>query len=105
MGSSFMKSIYIRCSEEVAELAKLLAEKENRSVNKQIIHMIRSLAQEKNISFQAGEKAQQPVVKKHPHGLESWDANGSPVESVESIVGLKGLVGRNSKVHDHTSND
>jgi len=97
-----MKSIYIRCNAEVAELAKALAEKENRSVNRQIIHMIRSLAQEKNISFQAGEKAQQPVVKKHPHGLESWDANGSPVES---IVGLKGLVGRNSKVHDHTSND
>ena len=100
-----MKSIYIRCNEEVAELAKALAEKENRSVNKQIIHMIRSLAQEKNISFQAGkktERAEEPKVKKHPHGLESWDANGAPVES---IVGLKGLVGRNSKVHDHTSND
>ena len=101
-----MKSIYIRCSDEVSELSKLLAEKENRSVNKQIIHMIRSLAQEKNISIpkkNAGtEKAEEPVVKKHPHGLESWDANGSPVES---IVGLKGLVGRNSKVHDHTSND
>ena len=99
-----MKSIYIRCNEEVAELSKALAEKENRSVNKQIIHMIRSLAQEKNISIQTGgqEKEAKPEVKKHPHGLESWDANGSPVES---IVGLKGLVGRNSKVPDHTSND
>ena len=102
-----MKSIYIRCSEEVAELAKALAEKENRSVNKQIIHMIRSLAQEKNISLPA-EKAGEPVIKKHAHGLESWavDANGSPVEATdESTVGLRGLVGRNSKVLDRTSSD
>ena len=102
-----MKSIYIRCNEEVAELAKALAEKENRSVNKQIIHMIRSLAQEKNISLPAEkkiERAEEPVIKKHAHGLESWavDANGTPVEST---VGLKGLVGRSSKALDRTSSD
>ena len=96
-----MKSIYIRCSDEVSELAKALAEKENRSVNKQIIHMIRSLAQEKNISITTGLEPENEL-KDETIGIEGWDANGSPVET---NVGLRGLVGRNSKVHDHTSND
>lgn len=96
-----MKSIYIRCSDEVSELAKALAEKENRSVNKQIIHMIRSLAQEKNISITTGLESENEL-KDETIGIEGWDANGSPVET---SVGLRGLVGRNSKVHDHTSND
>jgi hypothetical protein len=92
-----MKSIYIRCNEEVAELAKALAEKENRSVNKQIIYMIMREAEAKNISIlpreEKIERAEEPVIKKHAHGLESWsvDANGSPVEST---VGLRGLVGK-----------
>ena len=102
-----MKSIYIRCSDEVSELAKALAEKENRSVNKQIIHMIRSLAQEKNISILPtteleSELESENELKDETIGIEGWDANGSPVET---RVGLRGLVGRNSKVHDHTSND
>lgn len=99
-----MKSIYIRCNEEVAELAKALAEKENRSVNKQIIYMIMREAKAKNIlvpngghsispSGEKNEVVEEPVIKKHAHGLESWsvDANGSPVEST---VGLRGLVGK-----------
>lgn len=91
-----MKSIYIRCNEEVAELAKALAEKENRSVNKQIIYMIMREAEAKNISLPAEKKietVEEPVIKKHAHGLESWsvDANGSPVEAT---VGLRGLVGK-----------
>ena len=85
-----MKSIYIRCSEEVAELSKLLAEKENRSVNKQIIHMIRSLAQEKNISISSKVEAQENDSIEESI-VEGWDANGSPVES---NVGLRGLVGK-----------
>lgn len=44
-----MKSLYIRCSEETYELAHSLAKHENRSLNKQIIHMIHSLAEEKGI--------------------------------------------------------
>ena len=69
--------------------------------------VLNNILQEKNISLPA-EKAGEPVIKKHAHGLESWavDANGTPVEStVESTVGLKGLVGRNSKVLDRTSSD
>jgi len=44
-----MKSLFIRCSEETYELAHALAKKESRSLNKQIIHMIHSLADEKNV--------------------------------------------------------
>ena len=44
-----MKSLFIRCSEETYELAHALAKKESRSLNKQIIHMIHGLADEKNI--------------------------------------------------------
>ena len=44
-----MKSLFIRCSEETYELAHALAKKESRSLNKQIIHMIHNLADEKNV--------------------------------------------------------
>tara|TARA_R110000868_G_scaffold250154_1_gene506633 strand:- start:14923 stop:15186 length:264 start_codon:yes stop_codon:yes gene_type:complete len=44
-----MKSLFIRCSEETYELAHALAKKENRSLNKQIIHMIHNLADDKNL--------------------------------------------------------
>ena len=44
-----MKSLFIRCSEETYDLAHALAKKESRSLNKQIIHMIHSLAEEKNV--------------------------------------------------------
>ena len=47
-----MKSLFIRCSEETYELAHSLAKKESRSLNKQIIHMIHSLADEKGLTVQ-----------------------------------------------------
>ena len=47
-----MKSLFIRCSEETYELAHALAKKENRSLNKQIIHMIRSLADDKDVKVE-----------------------------------------------------
>ena len=50
-----MKSLFIRCSEETYELAHALAKKESRSLNKQIIHMIHSLADEKNLVVEAEE--------------------------------------------------
>tara|TARA_R100000963_G_C4559882_1_gene49186 strand:+ start:115 stop:375 length:261 start_codon:yes stop_codon:yes gene_type:complete len=43
------KTIFIRCSEETLLLAKALAEHENRSVNKQIIHLIHSAAKKNPI--------------------------------------------------------
>lgn len=47
-----MKSLFIRCSEETYELAHALAKKENRSLNKQIIHMIHSLADDKDVKVE-----------------------------------------------------
>jgi predicted HicB family RNase H-like nuclease len=44
-----MKSLFIRCSEETYELAHALAKKENRSLNKQIIHMIHNEADDKGV--------------------------------------------------------
>ena len=46
------KSLFIRCSQETYELAHELAKKESRSLNKQIIHMIHTLAEEKGLSLQ-----------------------------------------------------
>ena len=70
-----MKSLFIRCSEETYELAHALAKKENRSLNKQIIHMIHSLADDKDV------KVEQEVQV-------------APVEAVvsEPKWGLEGLV-------------
>ena len=45
-----MKSLFIRCSQETYDLAHALAKKESRSLNKQIIHMIHSMADEKNVA-------------------------------------------------------
>ncbi len=40
------KNLYIRCSLETYELAHRLAENQNRSMNKQIIHMIHEASKE-----------------------------------------------------------
>ncbi len=68
------KSLFIRCSEETYELAHALAKKESRSLNKQIIHMIHSEADNRNV-----------VVK--PKEVEE-----TKVESSVPITGLSGLV-------------
>ena len=65
-----MKSLFIRCSEETYELAHALAKKENRSLNKQIIHMIHNEADDKGV-----------VVER------------KKVESVQIKSGFTGLVG------------
>ena len=45
-------------------------------------------------------------MKIHPHGLESWDANGMPVdEDQTNTSGLKGLVGISKLDLDHTNNE
>tara|TARA_R100001463_G_scaffold126902_1_gene184802 strand:- start:225 stop:461 length:237 start_codon:yes stop_codon:yes gene_type:complete len=67
-----MKSLFIRCSEETYELAHALAKKENRSLNKQIIHMIHSLADEKNVEPKEEPKEVQTTVK----SPTSWGLTG-----------------------------
>jgi hypothetical protein len=52
-----MKSLFIRCSQETYDLAHALAKKESRSLNKQIIHMIHHVADEKNVVTSPKEEA------------------------------------------------
>ena len=78
-----MKSLFIRCSEETYELAHSLAKKQSRSLNKQIIHMIHSLADEKNISIEEDENEQ--MSKAIYSGAITSD-------NYESKLGLQGIV-------------
>ena len=68
------KSLFIRCSEETYELAHALAKKESRSLNKQIIHMIHSEADNRSVVVEPKEVAE------------------TKVESSVPITGLSGLV-------------
>ncbi len=77
-----MKSLFIRCSEETYELAHSLAKKENRSLNKQIIHMIHSEADNKNISIEE-DQAEQDGKAIYSGAITS--------ESYESKLGLRGI--------------
>jgi hypothetical protein len=76
-----MKSLFIRCSEETYELAHSLAKKESRSLNKQIIHMIHSEADKKDIEIEDKIKVAQ---------------NGATINqsetTFESKLGLQGIV-------------
>ena len=67
-----MKSLFIRCSDETYELAHALAKKENRSLNKQIIHMIHSLADDKDVSVEQEVQVApvEAVVSEPKWGLE-----------------------------------
>ena len=67
-----MKSLFIRCSEETYELANALAKKDSRSLNKQIIHMIHSLADEKNVEPKEEPKEVQTTVETPT----SWGLSG-----------------------------
>jgi|5B_taG_2_1085324.scaffolds.fasta_scaffold03233_2 hypothetical protein len=103
-----IKSIYIRCDETTLQLAKKLADNNSRSMNKQLVHMINCKAREEGIILDEPKlELVEEKVKVHPHGLESWDANGSPVaeEDDETTIGLKGLAGISKLDSDHTSSD
>ncbi len=77
-----MKSLFIRCSEETYELAHSLAKKENRSLNKQIIHMIHTEADNKNISIEE-DQAEQDGKAVYSGAVTS--------ENYESKLGLRGI--------------
>ena len=71
-----MKNLYIRCAEETYELAHALAKKENRSLNKQIIHMIHSMADANDV-----------VVNSEPTLVEDVSVDSQEVK----LVGLQSL--------------
>ena len=71
-----MKNLYIRCAEETYELAHALAKKENRSLNKQIIHMIHSMADANDV-----------VINSEPTLVEDVSVDSQEVK----LVGLQSL--------------
>ena len=71
-----MKNLYIRCAEETYELAHALAKKENRSLNKQIIHMIHNMADANNV-----------VINSEPTPVEDVSVDSQEVK----LVGLQSL--------------
>ena len=79
------KSIFIRCSQETFDLAHALAKAESRSLNKQMIHMIHTVAKEKEV-----EVVSVPVLE----DVFITNCKGDEVEigGQESKVGLTGLL-------------
>ena len=71
-----MKNLYIRCAEETYELAHALAKKENRSLNKQIIHMIHSMADANSV-----------VINSEPKPVKDVSVDSQEVK----LVGLQSL--------------
>ena len=71
-----MKNLYIRCAEETYELAHALAKKENRSLNKQIIHMIHNMADANSV-----------VINSEPKPVEDVSGDSQEVK----LVGLQSL--------------
>ncbi len=70
------KSLFIRCSEDTYKLAHALAKKENRSLNKQMIHMIHALADEKNVSVDDHVAKEEVIVHTSPVEPTKWGLTG-----------------------------
>ena len=83
------KSIFIRCSQETFDLAHALAKAESRSLNKQMIHMIHTVAKEKGV-----EVVSVPVLEEPHEDVFITNCKGEEVEieGQESKVGLTGLL-------------
>jgi|TARA_R110000751_G_scaffold70511_1_gene143003 hypothetical protein len=77
-----MKSLFIRCSQETYDLAHALAKKENRSLNKQIIHMVHNEADAKGVEVE--DTAEQEGKEIYSGAVTS--------ETVSIGKGLTGLV-------------
>jgi len=77
-----MKSLFIRCSQETYDLAHALAKKENRSLNKQIIHMVHNEADAKGVEVE--DVAEQEGKEIYSGAVTS--------ETVSIGKGLSGLV-------------
>ena len=83
------KSIFIRCSKETFDLAHALKDHENRSLNKQMIHMIHAVAKEKGV-----EAVNTPVSEEANEDILITNCKGEEVEieGQETKVGLIGLL-------------
>ena len=84
-----MASLFIRCDEEVWLMARALAKNENRSVTKQLVHMIREEAQRKGIEPEVPEAQTKNIIQ------EKDSSSQDSVEIVEKpnlINTLEGLM-------------
>ena len=84
-----MASLFIRCDEEVWLMARALDKNENRSVTKQLVHMIREEAQRKGIEPEVTEAQTKNIIQ------EKDSSSQDSVEIVEKpnlINTLEGLM-------------
>tara|TARA_R100000935_G_C2793196_1_gene146962 strand:- start:529 stop:825 length:297 start_codon:yes stop_codon:yes gene_type:complete len=87
-----MKSIFIRCTDETKKIAEALSKSQDRSLNKQIIHMIHEEGKKKNIVFTEDQAEQDGKLIYSGNSDVGFDANGSPTSEFAKIkVGLQGL--------------
>ena len=94
-----MASLFIRCDEEVWLMARALAKNENRSVTKQLVHMIREEAQRKGIEPEVTEAQTKNIIQ------EKDSSSQDSVEIVEKpnlINTLEGLMEKLQEDEDST---
>ena len=84
-----MASLFIRCDEEVWLMARALAKNENRSVTKQLVHMIREEAQRKGIETEAPENQTKNIIQEKD---SSSQETAEIVEKPNLINNLEGLM-------------
>ena len=84
-----MASLFIRCDEEVWLMARALAKNENRSVTKQLVHMIREEAQRKGIETEAPENQTKNIIQEKD---SSSQETAEIVEKPNLINTLEGLM-------------
>lgn len=98
-----MASLFIRCDEEVWLMARALAKNENRSVTKQLVHMIREEAQRKGVEPEA--KNHDPPAPTENIIQEKDSSSQETVEIVEKpnlINTLEGLMEKLQEDEDTT---
>ena len=94
-----MASLFIRCDDEVWLMARALAKNENRSVTKQLVHMIREEAQRKGIEPEAPKSSTENIIQEKD---SSSQETGEIVEKPNLINTLEGLMEKLQEDEDTT---
>ena len=83
-----MKSLFIRCSQETYDLAHALAKKENRSLNKQVIHMIHNEADTKKVSVNNIDVNHEDTAEQEGKEIYSGSVTSKSVSIGKGLTGL-----------------
>ncbi len=95
-----MASLFIRCDEEVWLMARALAKNENRSVTKQLVHMIREEAQRKGLEPEAQSRPEiENIIQ------EKNSSSQETVEIVEKPNLINTLEGLMEKLQDEDTTE